>query len=280
MNMTRLLVIAAILAGIGAPAHATDIMFARSSGDWKAAEKPGRYSAMNILDGDKRTVWCSDGSGLGATLEIQLSKPVTLEKMDISMGNQKSPSTFSDYNRVRKLRITGGEMSHPFELEDKVGSQTLHFDPAITTDRLILKLTAGYRGNKVRHTCISDAIIYKGRRALSNKKIKKKIKKARKKMTFIDAWVSGADRNKPRLLVLGLGDQYRLEFVPQDPTEASVFKKGSWRIKGRNPEIKVDRRWIPVRVRRDDADRVQQLKLVGLDLLDGVYMRRSEAETD
>ena len=280
MNMTRLLVIAAILAGTATPATANDILFARSSGDWKAIQKPGLYSAMNILDGDKRTVWCSDGSGQGATIEIQLSESVTLQKIDISMGNQASSSTFSDYNRVRTLRITGGEMSHPFELEDKVGSQTLHFDPAITTDRLIIKLTAGYRGAKFRHTCISDAIIYKGRRALSDKKMKKKIKKARKKLTFIDAWVSGAELNKTHLLVLGLGDQYRLEFVPLDPTETSVFKKGSWRIKGRNPEIKVDRRWIPVRVRRDDAERVTQMKVVGLDLLDGVYVRRSEAEKD
>ncbi len=277
MNESRCLLTVLLVVGISSTAPAAEVMFARSNGDFQARAAPGKYSALNILDGNTATVWCSEGSGQNAVIEVLFDEPIYMEKMDISMGNQSSANTFSAYNRIKSLQIFGGVMSHPFDLEDRKGRQTLRFDPAIETDNLMIKLMAGYRGDRSRHTCISDAIFYRGNRALNGPKLKKTIRKARNKLTFLDSWVAGPEMNKTNLLAFGLNDRYRLHYVPLDPTEGSVRKKGAWRLVGGNPEIKVDRKWVPVSVKRDDAGRVLRLKLKGLGLLDGVYIRRSEA---
>jgi len=266
-----------MILGLASWAQAAEVMYARSSGDWKEGAQPGKYSAFNILDGDKTTVWCSAGSGQDAWLEIQLDETVVFDKLTITMGNQSSLAAFRAFNRIKTLHVSGGEMTHPLNLEDKPGSQTLDFDPPIESDRLLIRFKEGYRGTKQRHTCISDAIFYRGRRAITDKKIKKAIRKARPKREFIDAWVSGQALHRTHLLVFGFNDRYRLQYVPHDPEQQGVFKTGAYKLVGGDPQIKIDRNWVPLKVKRDDANRVLKLKIEGQGLLDGVYSRRSDS---
>lgn len=264
-----------LLASMAATATAAEVMYARSSEDWKDQTAPGKYSAFNILDGDKKTVWCSAGTGQDAWLEIQFDEPVVLDKLVITMGNQSSPAAFRAFNRIKKMHVSGGEMTVPVSLEDKPGPQTVELDPVIEGDRLLIRFKAGYRGSKQRHTCISDAIFYAGRRAMTDKKIKKAIRKARSKREFIDAWVSGPELNRTHLLVFGFNDRYRLQYVPLDPEQQAIRKSGQYKVTGGNPQIKIDRTWVPIKVKRDDAGRVLKIKLEGQGQLDGVYSRRS-----
>ncbi len=266
-----------LLASMATTATAAEVMYARSSGDWKDQSAPGRYSAFNILDGDKKTVWCSAGTGQDAWLEIQFDEPVVLDKLVITMGNQTNMSAFGAFNRIKKMHVSGGDMTVPVDLADKAGDQTINLDPVLETDRLLIRLKAGYRGSKQRHTCISDAIFYSGRRALSGKKIKKAIRKARSRREFIDAWVSGPQLNRTHLLVFGFNNRYRLQYVPHDPEQQAIRKSGQYKVTGGNPQIKIDRNWVPIKVKRDDAGRVLKIKLEGQGLLDGVYARRSES---
>lgn len=266
-----------LLASLATPAFAAEVMYARSSGDWKDHSAPGKYSAFNILDGDKKTVWCSEGTGQDAWLEIQFDEPVVLDKLVITMGNQSSLAAFKAFNRIKKMHVSGGDMTVPIELQDKPGPQTVDLDPVIEGDRLLIRFKAGYRGSKQRHTCISDAIFYSGRRALTDKKIKRTIRKARPKREFIDAWVSGPELNRTHLLVFGLNDRYRLQYVPHDPEQQAIRKSGQYKVTGGKPQIKIDRSWVPIKVKRDDAGRVLKIKLEGQGPLDGVYARRSES---
>jgi hypothetical protein len=256
------------------PASA-EMMNASSNDTLQAFSKPGRYSALNLLDGDKSTVWCSAGTGQDSTLVFQFSDDVRIDRVEIAMGNQSSMQAFTAYNRVRSLTVSYQDTSWPMELQDKPGRQTMNFEPSLNTDRVAIRLTAGYRGKQHRHTCISDVIFYSGRKALTGAKLKKSIRKARRSLEFMDTWVSGPQLNRTHLLVFGLDNKVRLQFVPHDPTEDAVRKQGSFRIVRGSPEIKVDRDWVKVLVKRDDAGRVQKLKLQGLGALDGVYVRHS-----
>ena len=97
--------------------------------------------------------------------------------MTIATGNQSSDKAFQSFSRLRKMDIFEGDMMHSVEVEDKPGIQTLRFDPTLATDRLVLKLKAGFRGKHRRHTCITDIVFYKANRSLNGKHLGAHIKK-------------------------------------------------------------------------------------------------------
>jgi hypothetical protein len=254
-------------------ASAGEVLYTRSNGDFQQRSHPGRYSALNILDDDTSTVWCSSGTGKDAEIEVVFSEKVHIEKMGMATGNQQSDNSFQSFNRVRRMAVSEGDMVHTVELEDKQGAQTLNFDPALATDRLVLKLKAGYRGSGKRHTCISDIVFYKGGRPLNGKQLKGHVRKGKKVIGFLDTWVSGPDYARDRELVFGVSGTYRFLYIPNDLQETPLRRTGNWRMDGKNPAIKMGAKWIPVKVKRDDAGRVQKLK-VEEGQMAGVYVRR------
>jgi hypothetical protein len=256
-------------------ASAGEVLFAKSNGDYQGRSAPGRYSALNILDDDKSTVWCSSGTGKDAEIEVVFSEKVHIEKMTMATGNQKSDKTYKSFNRVRRLAVSEGDMVHTVELEDKQGSQTLNFDPTLATDRLVLKLKAGFRGSGKRHTCISDIVFYKGSRPLNGKQLRSHVKKSKKVFDFLDTWVSGPEYARDRELVFGVAGTYRFLYIPNDLQETALRKTGAWRMEGKKPAIKEGSKWIPVKVKWDDAGRVIKLK-VEEGKMAGVYVRRRQ----
>ena len=273
--MKRALLLQILWIVVPLSASAGEVLYARSNGDFQARSNPGRYSALNILDDGKSTAWCSAGTGKGAEIEVVFTEQAHIEKMTMATGNQKNSKTYQSFNRVRRMAVSEGDMVHTVELEDKEGSQTLNFDPTLATDRLVLRLKAGFRGSGERHTCISDIVFYKGSRPLNGKHLKSHVKKSRKKMTFLDTWVAGPDYARDRELVFGVSGIYRFLYIPNDPQESALRKTGSWRMEGKNPAIKVGDKWAPVKVKRDDAGRVIKLK-VEEGKMAGVYVRRQQ----
>jgi hypothetical protein len=256
-------------------ASAGEVLYAKSNGDYQGRSAPGRYSALNILDDDKSTVWCSAGTGKDAEIEVVFTGQAHIEKMAVATGNQKNDKTYKSFSRVRQMVVSEDDMVHTVELEDKMGSQTLNFDPALATNRLVLKLKAGHRGSGERHTCISDIVFYKGGRPLNGKHLKKHVKNSKKTIEFLDTWVSGPDYARDRELVFGVSGTYRFLYIPNDLQETALRKTGTWRMEGKNPAIKEGNKWIPVKVKRDDAGRVTKLK-VEEGKMAGVYVRRRQ----
>jgi hypothetical protein len=273
--MKRICLVEILLFFIPLSASAGEVLYAKSNGDFQGRGHPGRYSALNILDDDPSTVWCSRGTGKDAEIEVVFSEKVRIEKMSMATGNQKSGATFKSFNRVRRLAVSEGDMVHTVELEDKQGSQTLNFDPTLATDRLVLKLKAGYRGSGERHTCISDIVFFKGSRPLNGKQLKGHVKKCKKVFDFLDTWVSGPDYARDRELVFGVSGTYRFLYIPNDLQETALRKTGAWRMEGKKPAIKEGNKWLPVKVKRDDAGRVIKLK-VEEGKMAGVYVRRRQ----
>lgn len=253
-------------------ALAQDVMYARSNGDWLEDSKPGQYSALNILDDDKSTVWCSRGSGKDAEITVVFSDQAMIERIKVATGNQASKKSFSEFNRVRKLEIMEGDMMHTVSLEDKSGFQTLRFDPTLATDRLTLRLKEGFRGKSKRHACLTDVVFYKGNKPLNGKYLKPHIRKHAKAMEFIDTWISGPEFARDRELAFGINGSYRFVYVPNDPLEKRQLKTGNWRAKGDSPEVKYQESWVPIQALRDDAGRLEKLKIAE-GLMEGTYIR-------
>ena len=234
------------------------------------ADLGGRF-----VDDDPSTVWCSAGTGKEAEIEVVFTGQAHIEKMTVATGNQKNDKTYQSFNRVRQMVVSEDDMVHTVELEDKQGSQTLNFDPTLATNRLVLKLKAGFRGSGKRHTCISDIVFYKGGRPLNGKHLKAHVKRSKKQVAFLDTWVSGPDNARDRELIFGVSGTYRFLYIPNDPQETDIRKTGSWRMQGKNPTIKVGGKWVPVKVKRDDAGQVIKLK-VEEGQMTGVYVRRRQ----
>jgi hypothetical protein len=258
------------LAPFGAVA---DVMYARSNGDWKEESDPGRYGALNVLDDDKSTAWCTYGTGKGAEIQVVFSEAVQIDRIKVLTGNQSSKKTFSDFNRVRQMEIVEGDMMHTVSLDDKFGTQILKFDPKLSSNRFTFKLKAGYRGKSKRHACLSDIVFYSAGRQLNGRYLKPHIRKRVKSMEFIDTWISGPEFARDRELIFGINGVFRFVYVPNDPQEQTQRRAGAWRVKGSDPEIKVGERWVLIQAIRDDAGRLEDLK-VDEGLMEGIYIRR------
>jgi hypothetical protein len=278
MKASSMLVLFLVVAGWAGASRGAEVVYARSNGDLDADDKPGRYSALNLLDDDKKTVWCSAGTGQGAQFEVVFSEKVSIDKLVITTGNQMKPNTFSAFSRVKEMQVAEGDMTHSVILEDKPKAQTLQFDPPVESHRLLFKLKAGHRGESRRHSCISDIIFYQGSRALNGKKYKNFIRKNKNKGPFIDTWVSGPEYAKNRELIFGIQGTYFFTYVPTEPMEQSLKLTGAYRLKNGNPELKNKKKWIPIKVRRDDAGVPEKIKIEEGDGVErgmpGVYSRR------
>jgi hypothetical protein len=283
MRKNLVFVLLLVLSGWAGASSGAEVIYARSNGDLEANDKPGRYSALNLLDGDKKTVWCSSGTGQGAEIEFAFSEKVEIDKVVITTGNQMKPDTFSAFSRVSEMQVAEGDMTHSVKLEDQTKAQTLQFDPPVESYRLTFKLKAGHRGESRRHSCISDILFYQGSRAMNGKKYKSHIRKHRKMIPFIDTWVSGPEYAKNRELIFGVLGNFYFTYVPSDPMEQAVDLSGPYRLKNGNPELKIKKKWIPVKVRRSDAGHPEKIKIEegnGVEQgMPGVYSRRRKKTT-
>jgi len=257
----RVLFVVIVILSLAGTAGAAEVFYARSNGSLESGEKPGRYGALNILDDNHGTVWCSAGTGEGARIEIVFSEKVDIDRMVVFTGNQASKKSYADFSRVREMQLRESDMTHSVQLADKLGPQPLDFDPPISTRRLVIEMLAGFRGKDKRHICISDIVFYSGKRALNGKKLRPFIKKSNTFFDFLDTWVSGPEYGKNRELVLGVRKTYTFAYVPSDPMEQAVMLNGAFRIKKGVPELKIKKSWIPVKVLRDDVGKVLKIKI-------------------
>jgi hypothetical protein len=251
---------------------ASEIFYARSDGDLQAKTHPGRYSALNILDGDRTTVWCSKETGKDSEIEILFSERTSIERMDIAIGNQSGSERFQDFGRVHEMTISEGNMLHSLSFEDKPGVQTLRFDPTLFTDRLLLKMKSGFEGNEEQHVCISDILFYKANKPIPGSLQAQQMQERIAALPLLDTWVSGPEGTRDRELSFGLSGQYRFVFIPALLDERPVKKAGVWRFAGKNAEMEVDGEWINVIIQRDESGRVEQL-LLDKNKLEGTYVR-------
>ncbi len=260
--------------------RAGSLLYARANGDYQSKTQAGRYSALNLLDGDPSTVWCSQASGQGAEIDLVFHSEQEIDKIAFSTGNQSSRKAFAAFTRVKKILLLDGEMSHELMLADKFGVQNRAIEPTMQTRRLVIKLKAAYRGGQHRHACLSDIVFYHGHHRLNKKDLKVQIKAARRDLTLIDSWRSGSEKTRNRELIFGLRGRYQYIYTPTEPNEEVLRKEGTWRHEQGQLQIQLGREWLPVRVSKDSGGLALKLRIDSHPSLPlgmaGTYLRRRE----
>ena len=146
------------------------------------------YPPINILDGDFDKTWCEadeNGSGLGESITVEFSEPVSFDEIQIVNGFASKDYYFKN-NRVKSIQLTqtatrtvikdAGSSNEPrtetqnhfqqkdYTLQDGVdGWQSILFELPQTAQTITIKITDVYKGEKYDDTCLDDIrLLYKG----------------------------------------------------------------------------------------------------------------------
>jgi hypothetical protein len=120
------------------------------------------YNAQSAIDGDVKTVWQvpGDSPNLGEWIMIDVPK-ATVEKVGIYVGWVESEERFTDYPRLKEVRIEGFTLGDTRELEP-AGTATASFEDNMEWQIVdIEKLAVGseFSGGKIK---ISVVGLFKG----------------------------------------------------------------------------------------------------------------------
>lgn len=129
------------------------------------------YPPVNIVDGKFENTWCEsvqDGPGIGESITIELSKPLSFDEIQIVNG-----FAYKDYykknNRVKDIQITQVAKKHfqqkTYTLKDDTPDwQSINFEYTQTAQTITFKIVSVYKGAKYDDTCLDDIrFLYKGK---------------------------------------------------------------------------------------------------------------------
>jgi hypothetical protein len=125
------------------------------------------FRPTNLLDGDVSTAWVEGAAGTGARqwVKFQFEQPITLARIEIANGYQKSAEFFADYVRVKSLQVDYSDGSRQvIQLQDEQGLQVM--DPKttdnqpITTQWIKFTILTVYPAYKWPQAALSDIHIY------------------------------------------------------------------------------------------------------------------------
>lgn len=132
------------------------------------------YSAVNVMDLDENTVWAegSEGSGIGESLTLTLTKPLDISQIGIIPGYHKSETLYFANNRVAALKIEiNGESEINQDIPDEYNYNSARSPKAYfyidiskynkPVKTLKLTITKVYKGNKYDDTCITSILLRK-----------------------------------------------------------------------------------------------------------------------
>ncbi|WP_203896814.1 NADase-type glycan-binding domain-containing protein [Virgisporangium aliadipatigenens] len=122
---------------------------------------PGdRYRPENTLDGANDTAWHSNGPALpnnnGQTLTFTFDKPVRLVRVTINNGFNRSPTDYTNNERIASAEIVTDAGTKQWQPKDTGDPQTLELDGAPTT-KVQIVVRGVYPGTKYRDVTVSEA---------------------------------------------------------------------------------------------------------------------------
>ena len=128
------------------------------------------YSPANILDGDFNNTWCEsvDGDGIGETITVEFSEPVSFDEIQLVNGFAAKDS-WEINNRIKVLEISQVAGEHiqckEYTLEDGIKDwQSIKFEHAQTAQTIKFKIVDVYKGTQYEDTCLDDVrLLYRGK---------------------------------------------------------------------------------------------------------------------
>jgi len=126
------------------------------------ADEGGNYAAPMSIDGQVATAWVesADGSGQGEWLMLTFPTPVTVSKLGIDVGYDRTSATFAANNRVKKATaIFSNGKQIPLEFADARGVQVREIEPVETTYVQIV-INEVYPGSAYDDTCLAEVQVW------------------------------------------------------------------------------------------------------------------------
>jgi ribosomal protein L37E len=117
------------------------------------------YGVPNLLDGDLTRAWHSGGhliaTNIGVEVRFAFSRPVALARVTVVNGFARSPTDFTNNQRVRTMRVRTDAAERTWNLPDKADPQVVDLDGAPTTT-VTFVIDAVYPGTKFTDVCITE----------------------------------------------------------------------------------------------------------------------------
>lgn len=223
--------LAAALLVAAASAHAVPgVGWIRASGQL-ASDVPGRYSALNLLDGVSSTVWCSRGAdALSETLSFGFAEPVTLSRVEVTTGNAASDQTFHAFSRVRKLLLRGPDATATVAVEDRPGLQSVQLEKPLRGKVFGVEVLDSYSAeDPLAPVCLADLIPYAGSTALAGPALRRSLVYQPARVELLGLWFGGPEGAPDRTLTFFLDGTWR--YAPEGTTARVKPLAGKWWLK-------------------------------------------------
>jgi hypothetical protein len=126
------------------------------------ADEGGNYAAPMSIDGQLATAWVegADGPGQGEWLMLTFPTPVTVDRLGIDVGYDRTGATFAANNRVKKATVIFSEGTQvPLEFADERGMQFRRIEPVETTFVQIV-ISEVYPGSDYDDTCLAEVEVW------------------------------------------------------------------------------------------------------------------------
>jgi hypothetical protein len=119
----------------------------------------GNYGASRVHDGKQGTSWVEgdEGSGLGATVTLQLEGSLTVTGVRIWGGDWYNSDAWDRANRPKDLELLFADgHKQTVTLEDKMQAQTFTLDKPAVSDNVRVRIKSVYGGSTWLDTGISE----------------------------------------------------------------------------------------------------------------------------
>ena len=144
----------------GGAAHARALPIQTVTESSELGEYEGvSYAVKNLIDKKASTVWVEgeEGSGLGASITVDLGSEQTVTQVKLWNGNWYTGDFWQRHNRAKEVELEFSDGSkQTFTLKDVMEADVIRLPAAVRTSTVKVKVKSIYRGNTFNDTCISE----------------------------------------------------------------------------------------------------------------------------
>jgi zinc finger protein len=121
--------------------------------------RDSRFPPANVIDGDRRTMWQTDGKrpagNAGTTLVFRFTKPVVLARITVVNGAAVSRKAYRENERLRRVVVTTDTAATSWDLLDSADPQSLALRPR-PTSTVTLTVEKTYTSAKYPNLAVTD----------------------------------------------------------------------------------------------------------------------------
>jgi len=240
----------------GAGPREGEIGTAEATGYFKKDTRPTLYQPLNVLDARDITAWCTtSGDPLGEVLTVGFNGPITLDEVRITTGNNFDDSTFHEFGRAKKVRITAGKEQQFVMLEDTRGLQQLPLKKSMTAARFQIEILDTWLADDPEMPiCITDIVFVADGKQLNGPWLTRKLKYDRDQAKVLGVWYGGYKGTPDNFLHFNFDGTFRYSYEPYD-TERNKPKvlSGTYDLSGSRIAFQVGKKRYTARWSKDDA---------------------------